>query len=368
MKKKNIFNLKFYFLLFTIFSLALSCTKVDKGYLSPTMAYSVSQFTVIKGRAASSYSLISDGSTFPVKVKLLHVYDATGNNVDALFSKTYPVSVWTTAYDATTDKTFAQIMAKRSVTSMTPFTINESSGTIVANPSTIYLPLGTYTIDIQVSNVVGTKVLKNIMTIYLVDGKSVETSPEQGSYSLGRLIANTASGATNGASFNGVNNPFIVENITRVADTPNIVTFKFLDKNGVVFSPKKNEIMKRPNSGLNPNPAFLQNLQDYAPDTFVASDTAMSLRYPLVPFPLASLGNAYNMYYRLPTAFVHIDSTTTWSSNTTGNYYKGTSDTHFKGYFKDDKYDYSLRIPLRIQVPGKYLITLQFLNVTHRTK
>ena len=124
--------------------------------------------------------------------------------------------------------------------------------------------------------------------------------------------------------------------------------------------------MKRPQSGLNPNPPFLQNLQYYAPDTYQNLDTAMYLKYPLTPFPIASLGNGYNMYYRIPTAFAHIDSTSSWSSNPAGNYYKGTSDTHFKGYLNNGLYDYSLRIPMRIQVPGKYELTIQLLNVTHR--
>jgi len=364
MKKKNIFNLSFYLLLFSIFCLAISCTKVDKGYLSPTMAFSVSQFTVVMGRAASSYSLVSDGSTIPLTIKLLHVYDANGTIVDDIFNKTYPVSIWTAAYDPTTDNTYAKIMAKRTVVQMTPITINETSGTVQATPATVYLALGSYTIDIQVTNVVGTQVLKKIMTINLVDGKTIETTPETGSYSLSRLFANTATGA--GTLFGGNNNPFVVETITRVADTPNALVIKVMDKNGVAFSPKKNEIMKRPNSGLNPIPPFLQNLQDYAPDTYVTTDTDMSINFPLVPFPIVSLGNGFNMYYRIPTAFAHIDSTSAWSANAAGTFYTGTGDTHFKGYYKDNLYDYAFRIPLRVQVPGSYLITLKLLNVMHR--
>jgi hypothetical protein len=350
-------------------SFMIKCTKVEKGYLSPTMAYSVSSFTAIVGRTVYSYTLVPDGSSIPMKCKILHFYNANGKIVDSLFTKTYPVSVWTAAYNPLTDVTYATIMAKRKVVQMAPININESSGVIEANPATIYLPLGSYTIDVQVTNVVGTQVLKNIMTINLVTGNNIDTSPVTGSYSIGRLWANTAGGPANGSSFgsfNGANNPLLIETITRVADTPNIISFKFLDKNGKPFSPKNSEIMKRPNSGLNPNPPFLQNLQDYAPDTFVATDSLMSLKYPLVPFPIVSLGNGFNMYYRIPTAFVHIDSTSSWTSNTAGNYYKGTADTHFKGYFKDDKYDYSIRIPLRINVPGSYKITLKLLTVTHR--
>ena len=207
------------------------------------------------------------------------------------------------------------------------------------------------------------------MTIVLKEGKPIETAPESGAYSIGRLKANTASGASNGgiSSFNNQSNPFVVETITRYADSPNVLVIKVVDKNGVVFNPKKNEIMKRPNSGLNPNPPYLQNLQDYAPDTFEATDTALTLKYPLVPFPIVSLGNGLNMYYRIPAAFVTIDSTSAWTSNATpGSYYKGTSDSHYLGILKNDLYDQSILIPLRIKVLGDYYIKLQFLNAKHR--
>ncbi|MCU7547782.1 DUF5007 domain-containing protein [Chitinophagaceae bacterium LB-8] len=349
-----------------VIALVGSCTKVDKGFISPTMHYSINEFTAIRGRVANSYSLVGDGSTMPIKVKMLHAYDASGKIVDSLFSKTYPVSVWTAAYDNKIDVTYSAIMAKRKIVNMQAVSINESNGSFEVNPGTIYLPLGSYTFDIEVSNSVGTKVFEKAMTLILKDGKQIETTPETGAYSLSRLIANTAAGANNGVMFNGNNNPFVVETITRFADTPNTVIIKITDKDGVVFNPKKNEIMKRPNSGLNPNPPFLQNLQDYAPDTFTPTDTALTLKYPLVPFPIVTLGNGFNMYYRIPTAFVHMDSTTTWSSNTAGNYYKGTTDSHFRGYFKDDLYDYAVRIPMRVQVPGAYLINLKLLNATHR--
>lgn len=348
------------------FTLFEGCTKIDKGFLSSSLAYTVNEFTVIRGRVGSSYSLVGDGSTMPIKVKMLHAYDETGKNVDSLFTKTYPVSVWTAAYNNTLDLTYAAIMAKRKTIDLPPVAVNESNGSFEANPATVYLPLGKYTFDIEVSNVVGTKTLNKAITLNLKDGKSIETSPEVGAYSLSRLVANTAAGAANGVMFNGNNNPFVVETITRFADTPNIVIVKILDKNGVAFNPKANEIMKRPNSGLNPNPAFLQNLQDYAPDTFTATDTSLNLKYPLVPFPIVSLGNGFNMYYRIPTAFAEMDSTSSWSSNTAGNYYKGPSDSHYLGLFKNELYDYSFRIPLRIQVPGSYLIVLKFLNVKHR--
>lgn len=362
MKRIN-YSLLLFSLLLTSFIFD-GCTKIDKGFLSSTMTYSVNEFTVIRGRIKSSYSLVTDGSTTPVKVKMLHVYDVNGKIVDSLFTKNYPVSVWTAAYDNKTDLTYAAIMAKRKVVDMPPVTVNESNGAFEANPATVYLPLGRYTFDLEVTNVVGTQTLSKAMTLNLVDGKSIETTPETGAYAVYRMVKNT--GTSLGALFNGNNNPYVVESITRFADTPNTVILKITDKNGMVFNPKLNEVMKRPNTGLNPTPPFLQNLQDYAPDTYIANDTAMIIKYPLVPFPIATLGNGFNMYYVIPTQYVQIDSTTTWSSNTPGIYYTGTTDSHFKGYYKNDLYDYAYRIPLRVQVPGAYFIKLKLLATTHR--
>ncbi len=346
--------------------LGAACTKYESGFISPTMQYSVTTFKIIKGRLSSSNSLVSDGSTIPLNVKWTHIYDSTGQVVDTLFKTLHPVGIWTSAYNPATDTTFEKIQAKRSSEDLPPININPKSGVIEANAGTYYLPSGTYTMDLEVSNSAGTQQLKNAMKLVVTDGKALETSPETGAYSLSRLIANTATGASNGVAFNGNNNPFVIEKITRVSDTPNVVIVRITDKHGTVFNPSKGEIAKRPNSGLNPTPPFLQNLQDYAPDTYKALDTAMYLRFPLVPFPIASLGNGFNMYYRIPTKFVHIDSTSTWAANVGGGYYEDKGDSHYLGSFQDDLYDFAIRIPMRIQVPGSYLIDLKILNVTHR--
>jgi hypothetical protein len=363
--KKNINSLKLVTgSLLICFLVFLGCKKYDSAFLSPTLSYALSEFTITKGRTTQSFSMVLDGSTLPVKVKWLHIYDATGKNVDSIFSKKYPTPVWITAYDPTVDKTFAQIMAKRGVADIEPINILEANGSVIATPATVYIPAGVYSVDIQVSNKAGTRTFNKMITLNIKDGKTVETTPETGSYSLGTLLANTPTGGP--VHFNGNNNPFVIETITRFADTPNIMIVKVQDKDGVLFNPKNNEIMKRPNSGLNPNPPFLQNLQDYAPDTFTATDTALVLRYPLVPFPIATLGNGFNMYYRMPTQFVTIDSTTAWTSNVAGNYYLGVTDSRYKGVYTDGRYDYSIRIPMRIQVPGAYILNIKLLNVKRK--
>lgn len=342
-----------------------NCSKIQQGFISPTMQYSTQLFVVPKGEVASSVALNADGTSLPISVKWLHIYDSTGRVVDTIFQKLYPANVWTAGYNPKTDTSFAAIFAKITTGKVPPLEVNEGSGQIVSTPGSLYVPDGNYSIDIQISNKVGVQVLKNAMTISFQSVRPLQTSPETGAYSLSLLYANTATGG--GTLFNGNNNPFVVETIDRISDTPNLFVLKVLDKNGVIFSGAGGEIMKRPNSGLNPNPPYLQNLQDYAPDTFTEpEDGSLRLVYPIVPFPIGSLGNGYNMYYRLPTQYVTIDSTKGWSSNTAGNYYKGTSDSHFLGYYTNNKFDYAVRIPMRIMVPGSYQLTVKLLNVTHR--
>ncbi|MDQ2863261.1 MAG: hypothetical protein M3R50_06370 [Bacteroidota bacterium] len=154
--------------------------------------------------------------------------------------------------------------------------------------------------------------------------------------------------------------------IVRFADTPNIFVLKFTDRNGVPFNAKSGEIIKRPATGLNPIPPYLTNLQDYAPDTYLATDTAIQIEYPVVPFPIVSIANNFNMYYNIKTSAVQIDSTSAWTSNPTGAFYQGTSDSHYLGTYPNGEYDYSIRVPMRIQVPGSYELTVKILNVVHR--
>ncbi len=351
---------------------SLSCTKYGDGFISPYLQYAVNQFSIIRGRVSSSYSLITDGSSIPMHVRWTHIYDSAGNTVDDMFSKKYPVEVWTAAYNAKTDTDYDLIRAKRTTDTLPPIVVNESNGTITSNTGTSNLPIGSYTMDLEVSNSAGTQELKNIMQINIVDGKQVELDPETGAFSISLLVAGTAGGAgsrggnNNGTLYNGVNNPFVFYTLIRVADTPNLFVVKVTDKNGTVFNPKAGEIAKRPNSGLNPDPPFLQNLQDYAPSTFTATDTAMSLLYPIVPFPIASLGNGFNMYYRIPTKYVQIDSTSAWSGNTAGNYYTGSTDSYYLGSYGNDQFDYALRIPLRIQFSGSYQLNIKLLDAQHR--
>jgi len=351
-------------IVFLLAACMAACTKYGDGFISPYVQYAVSQFVVVRGRTTNSYSLITDGSSIPMHVKWLHIYDSAGNIVDTLFTKEYPVTVWTSAYNSLTDVTYGSIIAKQTVARMPPIQVNETNGTITANSGTLNLPLGTYSMDLSVSNSAGAEVLKKIVTIVIADGSPLETAPEQGAFSNSLALAGNAAAAR--TIFNGQNNPYDLVTVTRFADTPNTIILKVMDRNGIPFSPRTGELTKRPNTGLNPDPPFLQNLQDYAPDTYQVSDSAIAIKFPLVPFPIATLGNGFNMYYNILSPYVHIDSTATWSSNASGGYYQGPGDSHYLGGYQDGRYNYYLRIPMRVQVPGAYEIAIKILNTTHR--
>ncbi len=348
----------------------MGCTKYAKGFLSPYVDYAVNQLIITRGRNSVSYTLNTDGSTTPMVVSWTHIYDSTGHVVDTMFTRKYAATIWTAAYDPTVDTTLASLTAILGTDSLPAVYVNPSNGEITTYASTLNIPLGTYTMDIKITNAGGTEILHKLMSLTFVDGAYIETSPEQGNFRNNTLVAGTAS--TGPGFFNGPNNPFDSVVIARVADNPSQLVVVVTDKFGTPFNAANGELVKRPNAGLDPNPPFLPNLQDYSFGTYEASDTGFSLQFPIVSFPTAgqigtvSQGDGNNMYYRIPAQYVAIDSTSAWSANAAGVYYSGVSDPHFLGQFVKGEYDYALRIPLEVFVPGSYVIKIKVLDITHQ--
>lgn len=310
-----------------------SCTKYQKGFLSPNIQYLESSYTISKGRVFTSDALNPDGSSLPLTVTLLHVYDSAGDVMDSIFFKKYPVTTWTGAYNATTDTTLAEIEAKQQVQQLNPITLNTGSGVITGNFATIFLPAGTYWFDEKVSNVVGAEVFHKFVSVTLIDAPPYESVPDLGTtYDKLFKVGNesvTALAATP------------ITTISYLADSPNLIIFKMVDKNGVPFDPKTGEIAKRPNSGLNPNPPYLECFENYT-NAYTYTDTAMLFNYALTPFPFISLGNGFNLYYRIPTQYFSV-----------------------AGY-PDGEWSANPRLPFQLWIPGVYSITMQFPDLTHK--
>lgn len=332
-----------------------SCTKVASGYINASMYYTSSLLVVPRGQTVSTGTLVSNGSNTPLNVKLYHIYDSTGKIVDDIFTKTYPVSIWKAGYNSVTDTTYKSIMSKLEYQDLPPIIISSAGGVISSTSASLNIPTGTYSVDLQASNAGGSEILKNVISIRFINPVLVETNDTKtGNPGIGRAPAGTSS---NTYIFNAYNVPYMQLIVNRVADTPNVLYLKIVDRNGVPFNPKTEII---------PRPGVPQNLQYYQPDTYVASDTAMFVKYPIAPFPVASKGNAFLWYYFIKTSAVIIDSTSAWSSNPNNLLYQGTSDPHYLGTYKLGRYDLTIKIPCRIQVPGSYIITEKILNATHR--
>jgi len=320
-------------LLLIISGLFPSCKKYAKGFLGPYAQYPKTNYTVPRGQLFTSDALTPDGSSGPLTVKLLHAYDSAGNIVDSLFSKTYPVTTWIAAFDLTTDSTDAQVAAKQKVVQMPAIIVNPANGAIEGNSATLYFPTGTYTFDLSLMNNSGMEELKHIVSITVADKPPFQSEPELGT-SYDRLFKVGNESVTANAA-----KPIVT--IERVADSPNAVIMKMVDKDGRAFSPLAGEIRKRPGTGVNPNPPYLQTLEDYTRN-YSYTDTTMIFRFPIVPFPLSSLGNGYNIYYRIPTQYIHVNG------------------------FTDDTWSANPRVPLRFFQFGKYIVTMKFPDITHR--
>jgi len=310
-----------------------SCKKTANGFLSPYIHYEQDPIKIPKGRAFLSAGLNGDGTSLPFSAKVVHYYNkATGAIVDTLFAHTFPVQIWTGLYNPKTDTTLQLIDAKLKTVNIPGIAVNPASGQIVANFGALKLPAGEYQFDLEITNETGTRLYPKIGDFILQDTTTYDAVPAIGTqYDKLFEVGNESVTKTAGL-------PTLT--ITRVADTPNIVTLKFLDKNGTPFDPKKGEVQRRPGTGVNPNPPYLQTLQDYA-IAYHVTDQAMIFQFPFTPFPLNSLGNLFNIYYRIPTQYVHIDGQ------------------------PDGKWSLNPRFPIRIYVPGSYLITMQFPDVTH---
>lgn len=309
----------------------IGCKKLADGFLSPNIRYEETPIIVPQGIVKVSSALTLDGSAMPVNVKLLHVYDrTTGKNVDDIFAKTYSIKVWTGLYDPKIDNTLEKINAKRKDSLVHPISINPYSGQLEANIATLNLPLGKYTFDLEVSNSAGTKVYPKIGQFDLNAAAPYEI-PAAGSQVAFKVGAENITKTLS---------PTLIS-VKRLGDAPDKVIVRMTDKNGVPFNAAAGEIGRRPNSGT--AGGFLQTMDLYSLSVQNFNDR-MEFTYGTVPFPLASLGNGFNYYYRIPTQFVHFDDPT----------------------LPDDQYSCNARFSFRAFVPGTYEVTVKIPGVTHR--
>ena len=285
-----------YFLMIGSLGTILGCKKIPDGNLSDIIRYEQQPMEIKQGRPVVTDAINPAGSTKPITIKLVKVYKSeTGEDVTSLFLAKYQQRVWKKPYDPKTDTTQALIDAKQVDSMVYPITLNPVSGQLEANYNTVHLPLGLYKFDVDVSNVAGTKSFPGIAEFKIIPALAFEVPAVR---STGAIMV--------GDETKSKSIPSGAEHIkvTQLSKQGNKITVRFLDKNGAIFNPKKGEIVRRPQSGT--AGGYLQTMQDYAVGT-VLYDDRIEFTYGVVPFPLVSLGNGFNYYYRIPTKFVHFD-------------------------------------------------------------
>lgn len=317
--------------LLSIVALNLACKKLPDGYIGDGIRYEETPIIIQQGRIRTSTALNVDGSSQPMTIKVIHFYDkATGKIVDDIFAKQFKIKIWTAVFDPLKDTTVALVQAKQRDSLVNPIHINSSSGQIEANYTSMNVPLGSYQFDLEITNPAGTKVYPKIGSFDVVTAPAFEipTVASNGARMVGDETKN-------------VNLKAPIVTVNKIADNENKVILKYTDKNGVVFNPAAGEIVYRPQPGL--TTGSLQTMKMYAMKTELLSNRT-EFTFGTTPFPLVSLGNGFNYYYRIPTQFLHFDNP----------------------LLADNKYSANPRFSFQSFQPGVYEVTVKLPDVTHR--
>lgn len=278
---------------FIAITLSNSCKKPAEGYLSKVLVYNPKTLNAVKGRVTTSAALIVDGSTSPINVKLLGVRNYyTKQPADSILLKKYEIATYK-AEITQLDTTLQQISNKLGTGMYSTFNINPIGGRIEVTPASNFIDTSTYEFDINVTNPAGSRDVKNVGILRIVNASNPYEITRQ---AITTTPANAETPSTNQSNY--------TLTITRSAG-PNKIVLRFIDKNGLAFNPK--------NAQLNPRtdlPVF-RNYAPYYPE--IRTDTSLIYQYPdrLPTFPLyqfssvnsstgAITNRQYTFYYRIP--------------------------------------------------------------------
>ncbi|MCK7556710.1 DUF5007 domain-containing protein [Chitinophaga sedimenti] len=265
----------------------VACEKVPEGFISDKFTYRPRPFNVTQGISAYSPAIEADGSTLPVKVKLLEIRDkSTGKVLDS--NDLAPKEITVYLAELTSNDTTVELLNKKLArASKRPFEIVENGGRMVLSAATEYWNSGRYVFDVQVSNISGTRIIKN--------AGEIQVNPKV-TYEVQRRTVTTSD---NGSETNfqdvfaGGQMPMTVE---RDPAGPHKIIIKFKDRLGKSFNPAKGEVVYR---GDRPH---FQKYNPYFKE--VRTDSTIEFGHPnLAKFPYFTVNGDVSSYYRIPAAF-----------------------------------------------------------------
>ncbi|MBK1438698.1 DUF4859 domain-containing protein [Parapedobacter sp. ISTM3] len=243
------------------FVLINGCKPDQIGFLNDHLRYNIAEIQVEQGTAVSTNPLIANGSSTPMEVQLLSIRNkTTGAAVpEFLVPQDFHVFLAQVGVD---DNTIEQLDVKIGLSTAPPIAVNDIGGKVVFSPATEEVPPGLYTIDLQVSNISGTKVYNEVLDINLIEMK-----PD----SVFASGANTTPIGSESESTPLDVNDYQVS-IEHLDNGEDKIIFMWLDRNGEVFNPREGEVVRR---------ASLPSFADWSP--FYAeelTDTAIVYAYP----------------------------------------------------------------------------------------
>ncbi|UPZ38579.1 DUF5007 domain-containing protein [Sphingobacterium sp. PCS056] len=236
-----------------------ACKSDQIGYLSENMRYNVANLQVNQGMVVYTQSLIANGSTTPLTVNLLNVRNKETGELTTEFFKEHEISTYLSEI-TWRDTTLDQLNAKIGKAKYAAMTLNTIGGRVGFSPATQFVKPGQYSIDVEVSNIAGSRTFKNILDFNVIGAKKDS------------VFFKSCTSSDYGAEANFL--PYTDYEITieHQPEGGNKIVYIWEDKNGKPFNPKKGEVIKRGD-----RPTF-KNWSPYYPEQ--VSDTALVYRYP----------------------------------------------------------------------------------------
>lgn len=214
-------------------SMLSACDRVEDGYISDYISYNLQTLEAVQGQVSYTGALVLDGSTAPVQVKLLSIRDKQTGREATEFLEEYDVPTYL-AEITSEDNTLERLMEKIAIDKMPAIVVNEIGGRVGLTRATANIETGLYTIDVEVTNSRGTRVINDALDIQLVPATTHSVDYQ----------AMTTSDFGIEDNFIDATQHFEIE-VTREVSNENRIIFRWLDKNGDAFNPRAGEIIRR---------------------------------------------------------------------------------------------------------------------------
>lgn len=338
-------------------SLLFSCEKPAVGFFSDEgIKMKEDTLDVVRGIYQISGIPYVDGSTRPLTFELVNIRNlVTGEDVPE-FLKKYEISLWSKAFDATTDTTMELVNQKLISSEETPLQINPRSGQLVFNTATLNLPEGLYGVDVQATNSKSSKLFTNFGTVRMV-AKPFQRPGNFGDYFYGITSKGEEVAIANNNPYSAAEHQQIDKNIHpyrkiyKVGES-DIVELEMVvkDSEGTPIPPEAIKRWYHSADKKNYN-SYHDNSLPIGGSTEKVNytDTSCIFHFPTVPYP--AFGSMYNDGDNVYLVYYNIDNRY-WKLN---DYYQNMVATEGTVY---PSYQVRFKNSYKINEPGKWLMEI----------